>query len=130
VLSRFPEGTDDAPLPETWLQVDSTVTTTGKDEPGFLNRYAAVGVEEDKAEVFAHMDDNACRTLRRHHDDGVKHVRDWQIIDGDVRDYDFRSHRGKVAFVSGGPPCQPLSIGGKQRGSARTTRTTDIHSSI
>ena len=28
---------------------------TGKDVPGFLNRYAAGGVEEDKAEVFAHL---------------------------------------------------------------------------
>jgi hypothetical protein len=37
------------------LQDDPTVTTTGRDEPGFLNRYAASGVEEDKAEVFAHM---------------------------------------------------------------------------
>lgn len=37
------------------LQNDPTVTTTGRDAPGFLNRYAASGVEEDKAEVFAHM---------------------------------------------------------------------------
>ena len=37
------------------LQDDPTVTVTGKDAPGFLNRYAAAGVEEDKAEVFAHM---------------------------------------------------------------------------
>ncbi len=37
------------------LQDDPTVTTTGKDDPGFLNRYAAAGVEEDKAELFAHM---------------------------------------------------------------------------
>jgi hypothetical protein len=37
------------------LQSDPTVTLTGRDEPGFLNRYATAGVEEDKAEVFAHM---------------------------------------------------------------------------
>jgi hypothetical protein len=37
------------------LQDDPTVTTTGRDAPGFLNRYAAAGVEEDKAEVFAHL---------------------------------------------------------------------------
>jgi hypothetical protein len=37
------------------LQDDPTVTITGRDEPGFLNRYAAAGVEEDKAELFAHM---------------------------------------------------------------------------
>lgn len=37
------------------LQDDPTATTTGRDEPGFLNRYAAAGVEEDKAELFAHL---------------------------------------------------------------------------
>lgn len=37
------------------LQHDPTVTTTGNDAPGFFNRYAAAGVEEDKAEVFAHL---------------------------------------------------------------------------
>jgi hypothetical protein len=36
------------------LQDDPTVTNP-KDDPGFLNRYAAAGVEEDKAEVFAHL---------------------------------------------------------------------------
>jgi hypothetical protein len=37
------------------LQDDPSVTTTGGDVPGFLNRYAAAGVEEDKAEIFAHL---------------------------------------------------------------------------
>lgn len=37
------------------LQDDPTATTTGRDEPGFLNRYATSGVEEDKAELFAHL---------------------------------------------------------------------------
>jgi hypothetical protein len=36
------------------LQDDPTVTVPRSD-PGFLNRYAAAGVEEDKAEVFAHL---------------------------------------------------------------------------
>lgn len=66
--------------------------------------------------VVIEWDENACRTLQRNHSDGVKHVRDWKIVSGDVRDYDFRPHQGKVCFVSGGPPCQPFSIGGKHRG--------------
>jgi DNA (cytosine-5)-methyltransferase 1 len=66
--------------------------------------------------VVIEWDSNACQTLRRNHEDGVKHVRDWAIVEGDVRDYDFLRHRGDVSFVSGGPPCQPFSIGGKHGG--------------
>jgi DNA (cytosine-5)-methyltransferase 1 len=59
---------------------------------------------------------NACKTLRRNKADGVDHVRDWEIIDCDVRKHDFRSYAGKVEVVIGGPPCQPFSIGGKHHG--------------
>ena len=30
-------------------------------------------------------DVNACKTLRRNKADGVAHVRDWEIVQGDVR---------------------------------------------
>jgi DNA (cytosine-5)-methyltransferase 1 len=59
---------------------------------------------------------NACKTLRRNKADGVDHVRDWEIIDCDVRKHDFRSYAGKVEVVIGGPPCQPFSVGGKHLG--------------
>lgn len=34
----------------------------------------------------------------------------------DIRRVDFREWQGQVQLVSGGPPCQPFSIGGKHRG--------------
>ncbi len=61
-------------------------------------------------------DGNACATLRRNHDDGVRHVKAWDIIEGDVAKYDFTPYRDEADFICGGPPCQPFSLGGKHRG--------------
>lgn len=61
-------------------------------------------------------DQNACDTIRRNKCARLRHVRDWDVIQGDVCSYDFNQHSGEVEFVSGGPPCQPFSIGGKHAG--------------
>lgn len=45
---------------------------------------------------------------------------DWDVYggeNGDVRGVDWRSWRDTVDIVHGGPPCQPFSIAGRQRGS-------------
>jgi len=45
----------------------------------------------------------------------------WKVFsgneDGDVRNVDWASYRKKVDVVHGGPPCQPFSISGQQKGS-------------
>jgi DNA (cytosine-5)-methyltransferase 1 len=42
-------------------------------------------------------------------------MRQWQIVREDVREVAFRPFEGKLDLVSGGPPCQPFSLGGKHR---------------
>jgi DNA (cytosine-5)-methyltransferase 1 len=61
-------------------------------------------------------DANACATIRRNRFANIPHIRHWQVVEGDVAEYDFRSLADKIEFVSGGPPCQPFSIGGKHLG--------------
>lgn len=67
-------------------------------------------------EAVVEWDQNACDTLRRNQAAGVPELRDCQIVQGDVQQYDFLQHRGCVDFVVGGPPCQPFSLGGKHKG--------------
>ena len=60
-------------------------------------------------------DSYCCDTIRENKARGVTAVKNWKITESDVRLLDFSSYEGKVELVSGGPPCQPFSLGGKHR---------------
>lgn len=55
-----------------------------------------------------------CDTLRENRRIGVSAVRSWpNALPRDIRSVSFRSHEGRIDVISGGPPCQPFSLGGK-----------------
>ena len=60
-----------------------------------------------------------CDTIRENRRVAASPIAHWpEPIEGDVRAIDFKAYEGKIDLVSGGPPCQPFSLGGKHRGHA------------
>lgn len=63
-----------------------------------------------------------CETLRENRDfltelevEPSAGPQSWRVVQGDIRRVDFRPFQDKLDIISGGPPCQPFSLGGRHR---------------
>jgi DNA (cytosine-5)-methyltransferase 1 len=66
-------------------------------------------------ETVVEWDRDCCDTVRENQAFDHPVVRAWPLVEGDVRRVDFSAFEGRLDLVSGGPPCQPFSLGGKHK---------------
>ena len=60
-------------------------------------------------------DRNSCDSINANISNGYNNVSDWNVVQTDVRNVNFSEYGPDIQFITGGPPCQPFSLGGKHK---------------
>ena len=65
--------------------------------------------------LLVEWDKDSCDTIKTNIERGFPGIGNWNVLQADVRHVRYSDFGLDVQFVTGGPPCQPFSLGGKHR---------------
>lgn len=60
-------------------------------------------------------DKDSCDNIKANIAAGYNGIENWHVIQTDVREVTYSQFGNGIQFVTGGPPCQPFSLGGKHK---------------
>lgn len=73
-----------------------------------------------KPAALFEWDKDACDNINANISNGFSTVANWSVVQTDVRLIRYSDYGHDIQFVTGGPPCQPFSLGGKHKAHADT----------
>jgi DNA (cytosine-5)-methyltransferase 1 len=77
----------------------------------------AIGLHNAGFEPTALLEWNkdSCDNIKANIANGFTGIANWRVIQADVRSVNYADYGLGVQFITGGPPCQPFSLGGKHK---------------
>jgi len=60
-------------------------------------------------------DKDSCDNIKANIANGFSGIKDWNVVQTDVQLVRYSDYGLDIQFVTGGPPCQPFSLGGKHK---------------